>query len=109
GSSRGVKAVHGRTEGTADPEFGLGLSNYLSATSSREALLDLLPRFEVGDAPLDVCLRRTIWRAIARRFGDGVRIGSHVGFRHLETFEIGNGVFIDAHAYLQGRLDGHFV
>jgi serine acetyltransferase len=35
-----------------------------------------------------------------------VRIGSGVGFLHLETFEIGDGVFIGAQAYLQGRFDG---
>ena len=107
--SRVTKAVHGLTEGAADPDFELGLSNYLGATYSRDALLDLWPRVESGDGPLDACLRRTIWRAIARRFGDGVRIGSHVGFEHLETFEIGHAVFIGAHAYLQGRFDGRFV
>ncbi len=107
--SRVVKAVHGLTEGVADPDFELKLSNYLGASYNREALIDLLPRFEAGDSPLDACLRRAIWRAIARSCGYGVSIGSHVGFKHLETFEIGNGVFIGAHAYLQGRFDGRFV
>ena len=43
---------------------------------------------------------------MARRFGHGVRIDSGVGFKHLETFEIGNGVFIGAQSYIQGRFDG---
>jgi acetyltransferase-like isoleucine patch superfamily enzyme len=38
-----------------------------------------------------------------------VTIGSGVGFRHLETFEVGDAVFIGAYAYLQGRFDGKFV
>jgi acetyltransferase-like isoleucine patch superfamily enzyme len=29
-----------------------------------------------------------------------------VGFKHPETFEIGDGVFVGAAAYLQGRFDG---
>jgi len=34
------------------------------------------------------------------------KIGSGVGFKHLDTFEIGEGVFIGAQSYLQGRFDG---
>jgi acetyltransferase-like isoleucine patch superfamily enzyme len=51
-------------------------------------------------------MRRAIWRAVARKFGNGVRIGSGVGFKHLETFEIGDGVFFGSQAYIQGRFDG---
>ena len=51
-------------------------------------------------------MRRCIWRAVARRCGHGLQIGSGVGFKHLETFEIGDGVFIGAQAYIQGRFDG---
>jgi acetyltransferase-like isoleucine patch superfamily enzyme len=63
-------------------------------------------RFANGDGELDSVMRRAIWRAVARGFGNGVRIGSGVGFKHLETFEIGDGVFIGAQAYIQGRFDG---
>jgi acetyltransferase-like isoleucine patch superfamily enzyme len=41
--------------------------------------------------------------------GDGVHIGSRVDFKHLETFEIGNGVFIGAQAYIQGRINGRCI
>jgi acetyltransferase-like isoleucine patch superfamily enzyme len=60
----------------------------------------------MGDGPLDSMMRRCIWRAVARRCGHGLQIGSGVGFKHLETFEIGDGVFIGAQAYVQGRFDG---
>jgi acetyltransferase-like isoleucine patch superfamily enzyme len=43
---------------------------------------------------------------VCRSFGDGVRIENSVGFKHLETFEIGDGVFIGAQSYIQGRFDG---
>ena len=46
---------------------------------------------------------------MARRFGHSVHISSGVGFKHLETFEIGNGVFVGAQAYVQGRFDGKCV
>jgi acetyltransferase-like isoleucine patch superfamily enzyme len=58
---------------------------------------------------LDVLMRRCVWRAAARRCGDGLQVGSGVGFKHLETFEIGDSVFIGAQAYIQGRFDGTTV
>jgi len=51
-------------------------------------------------------MRRAVWRACCKAFGHGGRIGAGVGFKHIETFEIGDGVFIGANAYLQGRFDG---
>jgi acetyltransferase-like isoleucine patch superfamily enzyme len=36
-----------------------------------------------------------------------VRIGTGAGFKHLESFEIGSGVFIGAQSYVQGRFDGY--
>jgi acetyltransferase-like isoleucine patch superfamily enzyme len=103
---RVVPAVYGRSAIQPDPDFELGLAAYLQGTYSRDGLVELHARFALADSGLDVVLRRAIWRAVARRFGHGVRIGSGVGFKHLETFEIGDGVFIGAQAYLQGRYDG---
>jgi acetyltransferase-like isoleucine patch superfamily enzyme len=54
-------------------------------------------------------MRRAIWRAGAYRFGNGNHIGSDVGFKHLETFDIGNGIFIGAQSYIQGRIGGRCV
>lgn len=103
---RMVSAVHGRLRVKTDPSFESGLSAHLRARYSREALLEQYSRFAIGDGELDNLMRRAIWRAVARKFGNQVRIGSGVGFKHLETFEIGNGVFIGAQAYIQGRFDG---
>jgi acetyltransferase-like isoleucine patch superfamily enzyme len=68
--------------------------------------LEQYSRFTNGDGELDALMRRVIWRVVARKFGNGVRIGSGVCFKHLETFEIGDGVFIGAQAFIQGRFDG---
>jgi acetyltransferase-like isoleucine patch superfamily enzyme len=51
-------------------------------------------------------MRRVIWRAVAKNWGHGIQVSSHVGFKHLETFELGDRVFIGAHTYIQGRFDG---
>jgi acetyltransferase-like isoleucine patch superfamily enzyme len=103
---RVVGAVHGLQERREDPAFEVGLAGHLRATHDLPRLLDLHARFVAGDGELDGLMRRAIWRAACRSFGHGVRIGAGVGFKHLETFEIGDGVFIGAQAYIQGRFDG---
>jgi acetyltransferase-like isoleucine patch superfamily enzyme len=104
--TRIVPAIRGRQETRPDPDFEIGLSESLKASYSPSALVELYARFAVGDGPLDSMMRRCIWRAVARRCGHGLQVGSGVGFKHLETFEIGDGVFIGAQAYIQGRFDG---
>ncbi len=103
---RVVPAVHGKHQIEPDPHFEVDLSRHLSGNYSPTALLDQYSRFANGDGELDSLMRRAIWRAVARKFGNGVRIGGGVHFRHLETFEIGDGVFIGAQAFIQGRFDG---
>jgi len=101
-----VRAVHGRQEVREDPEFEIGLSHALRSTYDLRGLVELYGRFAIGDGAIDALMRRAIWRAAARRCGHGLQIGSGVGFKHVETFEIGNGVYIGAQAYVQGRFDG---
>lgn len=105
-NKRTAASVHGKQKVEPDPLFELGLSQHLRASYTSSGLLEHYARFANGDGELDNLMRRAIWRAVARSFGHGVRIGSGVGFKHLETFEIGNGVFIGAQAYIQGRFDG---
>jgi hypothetical protein len=69
-------------------------------------LLDLYSRFSLGEDEFDNMMRRVIWRAACRSLGHGVQIGAGVGFKHVETFEVGAGVFVGAQAYIQGRFDG---
>src|SRR5271157_3201217 len=101
-----VPAVHGKHRVEPDPSFEVDLSAHLRGSYSPSALLDQYSRFENGYGELDSLMRRAIWRAVARKFGNGVRIGGGVNFRHLETFEIGDGVFIGTQAFIQGRFDG---
>jgi acetyltransferase-like isoleucine patch superfamily enzyme len=101
-----VPAVHGKSQVEADPSFEVDLSRHLSGSYKPDALVEQYSRFANGEGELNSLMRRVIWRALARKFGNGVRIGGGVNFRHLETFEIGDGVFIGAQAFIQGRFDG---
>ena len=101
-----VPAVHGRKERRSDPPFEIGLADSLRSSYSPAALIELYARFAIGEGAIDVMMRRCIWRAAARRCGHGLQIGSGAGFKHLETFELGNDVFIGPQAYIQGRFDG---
>lgn len=107
--SRVVKAVHGLQQLQPDPEFEVGMAEYLRQQYSNNGLIELYARFAVGEGSLDVLMRRIIWRSLARRFGHGIHISGGVGFKHPETFEIGNKVFIGSQSYLQGRFDGQFI
>lgn len=104
-----VKAIHGLREFQLDADFEIGLAEYLRTQYERKALLELYSRFAIGDGDFDTLMRRTIWRAVVRQLGHSVHIGSGVGFKHLETFEIGNQVFIGSQSYIQGRFDGKCI
>lgn len=100
------RPVHSLLSTGPDPDFETGLSDYLRTVYGLEGLREIYPRFALGDGHLDVLMRRAIWRAGAKRFGQGVKIGSGAGFRNLETFEIGDNVLIGAQAFILGYADG---
>ena len=106
---RVVKAVHGLETVKDDPEFEAGLTAYVRSLYDRDGLIEFYSRFAGGEGTFDGMMRRAILRALAKGFGHGVTIGPMVGFKHPETFEIGNSVFIGAQAFLQGRFDGRCV
>jgi acetyltransferase-like isoleucine patch superfamily enzyme len=92
-----------------DPTYEIDLAASIREAYGREGLLDLYSRFLNGDGMVDRMMRRVLWRALTRRIGHGVQIEPGAGFKHPETFEIGDGVFVGASAYIQGRFDGRFV
>ncbi len=106
---RTVDAVHGRRAIVPDPPFERELAESMRARYEPRALLELYGRFVNGEGEFDAMMRRAVWRALARRFGDGVRIGRGAICTHPETFEIGSNVFIGEQAFLQGRFDGRCV
>lgn len=107
--ARLVKAVHGVRQTDPDPPYEVELARFLESKYDRGELIELYARFAQGRREFEMLMRRALWRAAAKRCGNGLRVEPGVGFTHLETFEIGDGVFIGSQAYLQGRYDGTFV
>jgi acetyltransferase-like isoleucine patch superfamily enzyme len=107
--ARVVPAVHGRRVVQPDPTDEIELSARMRRERSREELLELASRHGYGAGDEDARMRRVVWRALALRFGHGVRIGRGALATHPETFEIGDGVFIGEQAFIQGRFDGRCV
>lgn len=103
---RTVPAVHGRKKIRRDPLSELGLSLRLRSKCDLDELLGAYALFTAGQDASSGRMRRILFRAMARSFGHGVSIGDGVGFRHPETFQIMDGVFIGAQTYIQGRFDG---
>src|SRR4051794_572041 len=108
-ASRVVPAIHGVKKAAEDPAFFEPLAAWLREQFSREGLIDIYGRYMHGDDAIAIAMRAAIWRAGALRAGRGLQVRSGVGFKHLETFEIGDGVFIGAQTYVQGRFDGTCV
>lgn len=108
-SSRIVKAVHGAQTPDSDPNFEIELAEHLRHQYSRSELSELYARFTLSEGNFDALMRRVIWRVLTRQFGHQVQIGTQVGFKHLETVEVGHRVFIGSQSYIQGRFDGRCV
>jgi acetyltransferase-like isoleucine patch superfamily enzyme len=104
-----VPAIHGWQTVEPDPALELELADRLRREHSREELLDLASKHAHGDNDHDARMRRATWRALARRFGNGVRVGRGAIMKHPETFEIGDGVYIGEQVFIQGRYDGRCV
>jgi acetyltransferase-like isoleucine patch superfamily enzyme len=104
-----VEAVHGRKRSVPDPEFEAGHVGWLKASYTPAGLAELYGRFAQGAGAVDALMRRSILRALSRSYGNGLQVGEGAGFKHAETFEIGDDVFIGAQAYIQGRYDGRCV
>lgn len=109
GKPRVVKAVLGLRKVKPDPAFEAGMARHLAAEFGREYLLELYQRHVLGEDGFAQMMRRVIVKAVARRCGDGLIVASQVGFKHLETLQIGSACFIGAGAYIQGRFDGRCV
>jgi acetyltransferase-like isoleucine patch superfamily enzyme len=103
---RQVKATFGRHEADLDPAWEHGLSAFLLACKSRPELLDMFAQFRSGENPFEAVMRRIVMRTLCKRVGDGLQVGCDVVFKHPETMEFGNSVFIGSQALIQGRFDG---
>ncbi len=104
---REVAATFGRHEVTPDPRWMVDLATLLRDTHTPQELLGLFARFRGGEEQLDSIMRPVVLRALCRRIGHGLRVEPEVVFKHPETMEFGDAVFIGAHTMIQGRFDGN--
>jgi acetyltransferase-like isoleucine patch superfamily enzyme len=107
--TRMVKAVHGLSESVSDPQFELDLAADMRKRLTRDQLFEVYTGFAGGSGYVDVLMRRTCLRALARTFGNGVTVGRNVGVAHPETFDIADRVFIGEQTIIQGRFDGRCI
>lgn len=103
---REVPATFGRKEVRPDPVWEWEFSDALKAKHTREDLHAMYSRFTNGESDFDALMRRVLVRAMCRHVGHGLQVGPGVVFKHPETMEFGDAVFIGAQAMLQGRYDG---
>ena len=104
-----VPAVHARRVAEPDPSHETDLAEHLRDTTVVEERLALYARFVDGETSFDAMMRRVLWRTLVRRAGHGLRVERGARFRHPETFEIGDGVFIGEQSMIQGRVNGTCV
>ena len=101
-------ARHARSGEVTSPEE-IQQAKQLREEYGLDDLLDLYGRHVAGPGPQDTMMRRVLWRAMAKSCGTNLRVGAGALFRNIETFEIGNHVYIGPQCYIQGMHDGHCV
>ena len=104
--ARIVKATHGTKKFMQDSPAEKAFASHLRKTLSAKEIQTLFSRYCEGLSEYDFTMRRIIWKALAKKVGNGLRIGAGVKFKHLETFSFGKNVFIGDSVHLQGRHDG---
>jgi acetyltransferase-like isoleucine patch superfamily enzyme len=103
---REVAATFGRKKVQPDPSWELDFAASLKEKNSLQQLHDLYSRHREGEGDFDYLMRRVLVRAMCKRVGNGLQVGPGVVFKHVETMEFGDAVFIGAQAMIQGRFDG---
>jgi len=103
---REVPATFGRKEVKPDPAWEWEFAALLRDKHSLDELHGLYARHREGEAAFDYLMRRVLVRAMCKRAGHALQVGPGVVFKHPETMELGDAVFIGAQAMIQGRYDG---
>jgi len=105
-TAREVPATFGREEMKPDPVWEWDFAASLREKHSNDELHALYSRHREGEGVFDYLMRRVLVRALAKKVGHGLQVNPGVVFKHPETMEFGDAVFIGAQAMIQGRYDG---
>ena len=105
-SLREVVATFGRRQTSPDPAWEREFAQWLRETRSGDELHAMYGRFRMGEDSFDAFMRRVLLRALCRAAGHDLQVGVGVVFKHPETMEFGDSVFIGSQVMIQGRFDG---
>lgn len=105
-AGRQVAANFGRREVKQDPQWELEMAASLRGRYAVPELHSIFATYRSGESVFDAMMRRILLRSMAKRMGNDVQVGPGVVFKHPETMEFGDCVFIGAQVMIQGRFDG---
>ncbi|MBH45146.1 MAG: N-acetyltransferase [Flavobacteriaceae bacterium] len=101
-----VAATHGTKKVILDSPSETAFANHLKSYLAPDEIKILYSRYASGFDKYDFMMRRVIWKALAKKVGNGLKIGIGVKFEHLETITFGDNVFVGDSSHIQGRYDG---
>ncbi len=106
GLSKLVPVFHGKQDVIPDPQVEEAMAKHFKKNLTAIEIADLYFDHDSGTSFYKQTMRRIIWKALAKKVGDSVTISTGIQFKHLETFVIGDGVFIGDYCVLNGRYKG---
>ena len=101
-----MPAVFGSTMMVEDPSWEWEFAAHLKQTYTAQNLLALFSKYRNEEGTFETSMRRILIRAMCRSAGHALQSGPGVVFKHPETMEIGDAVFLGAQTMIQGRFDG---
>lgn len=102
-----VEAIRAKQRISTDPEFEIKLVEFLKNTCTLEEIHLEYRRFSMGRSTIDYMMRKVIVHALSKSVGCGLTVEPGFDFKHLESVEFGEGVFVGSQVYIQGRLGGN--
>lgn len=103
---RTVPAVFGSTKMVEDASWEWEFAASLKQKHTPQELAAIFAKYRNEEGPFETEMRRILIRAMCKSAGHALQSGPGVVFKHPETMEIGNAVFLGAQTMIQGRYDG---
>jgi acetyltransferase-like isoleucine patch superfamily enzyme len=104
--AREVAPWFGAKELRQDPGWEWEFAASLKEKYTRENLIALFSRYRTEEDYFSSLMRRVLVRAVCRSAGHDLTVCPDVVFKHPETMEFGDCVFLGSQTMIQGRHDG---
>ena len=103
---RTVAAVFGSAKMVEDPSWEWEFAAYLKQKYTPQELLVIFSKYRNEEGSFESSMRRVLIRAMCKSAGHDLQSGPGVVFKHPETMELGDAVFLGTQTMIQGRYDG---